>query len=185
MEMTDLTAWVEQRVAELHFDPFTLLGCPRRNTWTHGWRSDAGAALLDQVARRERVEWLGRPVGIFMTAVGPTLFLWRGGPWRDWWVREAELLAGMVGSVSNIRATRVCVLHEVDGRTHVRYVETPTERVQTLYADEMTRYTADPDAPPRLHRDKQQAKQLCWRCPVRKRCEALDLESGDTKDWLR
>ncbi len=182
--MTALTDWLSSHLATLYAHPFPLLGCPRRNAWDSPWTSDAAVAVLDKIGRRAVVEWRGESVTIFTALNGSDLLLWRGGPWRDWWIQDMETLAAMVQSVSNIRASGVYMLHEVDGRTRVRYVETPAERVQTAYAELMERWAANPDVPPRIDRRLDKAKYLCWRCPAKKRCEASDLESGDTRDWL-
>ncbi len=177
--------WLVDHLASLHVWPFPLLGCPRRNVWGAPWRSDAAVAVLDKVGRRATVVWRGESVTIFTALNGNDLLLWRGGPWRDWWIQDMEMLAAMVQTVSNIRASGVYMLHEVDGRTRVRYVETPAERVQTAYAELMKEWAENPGAPPRIDRASDKAKYLCWRCPTRRRCEASDLESGDTGDWLK
>ena len=177
-----MLGWIETHLPT-HARPLPLLGCPRRNAWSTPWTSDSAIAVLDTVGLRTTLVWLGRNIDVH-TAPDGNLLLWRGGPWQDWWIEDAETLAAMVQSVSNIRAIGVYVLHEVDGQTHVRYVETPAERVQTAYAELMERWTKDSSAPPRIRRDSDKAKYLCWRCPAKKRCEASDMESGETKDWL-
>ena len=175
--------WITTRVAELHVRPLPLLGCPRRNVWSPPWTSDTAVAVLGVVGVRATVVWLGENVDVY-TAPDGNLLMWRGGPWRDWWIQDMETLAAMVQTVSNIHASGVYMLHEVDGRTHVRYVETPSERVQTVYAELLERWAADSDTPPRIDRGSDKAKTLCWRCPAKKRCEASDMEKGETQDWL-
>ncbi len=179
-----MLGWVESRLHSLGARPFPLLGCPRRNAWSAPWTSDSASAVLDKVGQRATLLWRGQEVDVYMTPDAEPI-MWRGGPWRDWWIQDMETLAAFVQTSSNFRASGVYMLHEVDGRTHVRYVEAPAERVQTAYAELMERWAANPDAPPRIDRASDKAKYLCWRCPAKKRCEASDLERGETRDWLR
>ncbi len=183
-ENRNMSLWIEKRLLrDIDVKPFILLGCPRRNVLSQRvWRSDVGAAVCALVGRRESVEWEGNPVDFYQAPDGGTLLLWRGGPWRDWWMEDAILLVGMVRAVSNIRATGVYVLHEVDGATRVRYVGTPAREAERVYTDMMVRWRSG--ALPRIRRDGDRAEATCWRCPVRKKCVAMDIEAGDTSDWM-
>ena len=179
-----VSAWIASRLKkELDVHPFPLLGCPRRNVLQdRPWRSDVGAAVCALVGTRATVEWEGKPVDFYHTPDGSSLLLWRGGKWRDWWVEDATLLVGMVRALSNIRAEGVFVLHEVDGETHVRYVGAPTKDAVNAYTEMMVCWGKDD--PPRICRDSDRGEATCWRCPVRRQCEAMDVEAGTTEDWM-
>ena len=140
-----------------------------------------GAAVCALVGERAVVEWEGNRVDFYLTS-DDNLLLWRGGPWRNWWVDDAVLFVGMIRAQSNIHAEGAYVLHEVDGATLVRYVGTPERETKTAYEELMTKWVSG--ALPRIVRNSERGKATCWRCPVRKRCEGLDLETGNTKDWL-
>ena len=178
-----MLGWIESNLTSLGARPFPLLGCPRRNAWGKPWTSDSASAVLDKVGLRATVPWRGEEIDVYTTPDGD-LLMWRGGPWRDWWIQDMERLAAMVQTSSNFHANGVYMLHEVDGRTHVRYVETPSERVQTAYLHLLDRWAANPDHPPRIGRRGDRARSLCWRCPVRERCETSDMDRGETQDWL-
>jgi hypothetical protein len=176
---------VRHRLTYLHLHPFPLFGCARRNVWTRkAMRSDVGAAVLSFVGSKQPISWEGEVVDVVVAPDGKALCLWRPGPWRPWWIDEALLLAGMVRARSNIRAEGVFVLHEVDGETHVRYIETPVAEASRVYEAALAGWRSQREVPPRWNRRTERAQYVCPKCPVRHRCEAVDLEHGATHDWL-
>lgn len=166
-----------------------FLGCLRRWYWTGAaWRSDSGnAILLLAGGRREAFSWRGSHVDLFWhPEQAHTLLMWRPGPWRDRWVGEVSLLCGMVRAGSNTCADGVLLFHEVDGRTVERYVGCPTDaEKQFRELDASWAQSLDRGVPLRWSRAETGTDRVCQRCVVRRRCESLDLESGETKDWLR
>lgn len=172
------------RLQYLDLRPFPLLGCPRRNRWTgKAWRSDVGAAVLALLGQKVTVAWEGGESDVFISQEG-SLLLWRAGPWRDWWVEDAMLLAGMVRASGASAVPGVLVLHELDGKTEMRYLETPVSTAGRSYVETAAAWAAGGDeAPPRWNRRGQRARRVCPRCPVRQRCEAVDRVKGTTQDW--
>jgi len=164
--------------------PFRLMGCPRRNVWRGSWRSDVGAAVMPIVGTKQSVVWEGEAVDFYSFLGGQYLLLWRAGPWRKWWQDDARLLVGMVYACSSIEPMGVCILHEVDGQTLTTYVECPKDRSLESYQDALTAWRAGgANKPPRIAKDTDRAYRVCYRCPVRRRCDALDIELGETADW--
>jgi hypothetical protein len=177
------TTRIERALDVLQFAPFTLLGCVRRNMWNVQWRSDVGAAVCLLVGRKHRLTWPGGEVDVVRTADG-VLVQWHPGPWRDWWLDDAILFAGMVRATSAGSVPGVLVLHEVDGQTRVRYIEAPDTCTETYEATLRAWREGGTARPPRLDRRSERAEQTCYRCPVRRRCEAVDLEAGQMDDWF-
>lgn len=168
----------------LRMAPFPLMGCPRRNRWKGGWRSDVGAGVMAWMGYRSAVSWPGGLVDVYLTHVDNSPMIWRAGPWRDWWLEDAMILGGMISAQTSLPISRVYVLHEVDGQTLVRYVEIPVQEAEQKYRDLVGAWIeGGDDLPPRIHRRSERARRICFKCPVRQRCEAVDREAGNTEDW--
>ena len=164
--------------------PFRLMGCPRRNVWRGAWRSDVGAAVMPIVGDKASAAWEGEAVDFYMVRGANYVLLWRAGPWRKWWQEDARLIVGMIHARTSLSPEGVCILHEVDGQTLTTYVECPKDRSLDVYQDALTAWRAGgTNKPPRIAKDTDRAYRVCYRCPVRRRCEALDIELGHTADW--
>ena len=186
MNQTPITRIGELIEEVLTVRPFRLMGCARRNYWRTAWRSDVGAAVMQIAGTKQTVVWMGDPVDVFVAGTKErVLLLWRAGPWQGWWTEDAFLLAGMVNALSEIHATGVVVLHEVDGQTRTAYVETPERDAKLAYERTMDAWTQGMAraVPPRIRKNSERANRWCRRCPVRKRCDLLDIEHGEMGDW--
>ena len=180
--MNDIEGRLRQILDQSH--PFPLIGCPRRNRWSGCQAYEAGTVVLFTIGNGVRVRWPGGETTVWMASpfdMG-ALLLWRSGPWRDWWIDDAIVLGGMLQAQWWTGAEAV-VLHEVDGRIHVRYLDIPSEAVATYEHLKEKWLTGGEDHPPRWNRRSPRARMGCPRCPVRQRCESLDRETGQTQDW--
>jgi len=127
------------------------------------------------------------PAGTFETyvafgwyKVGECVVLtFRGGRWKPWWDDDLRLLAALVTRY-HYPVTGVVALNELDGELREHYVSAPSSE----WADEAIRKAIERwEGSQRIPKNSDRAKSYCLYCPVKARCDALDLEKGDTNDW--
>lgn len=163
-----------------------MQGCLRRNLWTadwpreEPWRFRRGNTVLDTVAERHTFQ---TPLGPFEAHLyadeerGGTVWLtFRGGRWKEWWTDDIRLVLAflpdtLVGAV---------VLNELDGELHLRYVPAPSNAEREQFVADTVRMWERGE---RIPKNYSRAFALCPHCPVKARCDALDIEEGKYDDW--
>jgi hypothetical protein len=155
--------------------PFT--GCLRKNIWTDKvWRDVRGEALLSTLGQRVMVD---TPVGSYTACLYDTYLLaFRGGKWKSWWredLQTVHALTSKYGSPCN----GTIVLQELDGRLSQVYIEPPSqaesEQLVLNALDAWKNQSRISKSGPRAY--------LCNFCQVKRRCDAFDLDVGQTQDW--
>lgn len=162
--------------------PPPFLGCARqrRLVETRPWSLARMNALLYVAGQLAVVYWREHHFDVFLSRVDPfTLLMVRGGSWQNWWVEDAHALIAVVNANSNLQVRGVEVIHELDSKLHARYVEAPTEAEARRITSMLESWHPDT----RLVKNSPRAWVACNRCPVRRACDALDLEQGQTADW--
>jgi hypothetical protein len=170
--------------------PFPLMGCVRRNVWTEGaeaqtWKWRRGTALLAVAAHKSAFVWPGGVFDCFSTFTqdGLVLFIFRGGKPKPWWRDDAMVLAGAIATNSAFVLAGVCVVFEVDGALHERYFEAPAEEAAARYMEALEGWKGE--HPTRINKQSPRGTVICKSCPVKNRCDALDMELGETGDWRK
>jgi len=175
--------------AKLKCKDCSLIGCARRNRWSPqpiDWRYLRGNAVLECAGRKERVTG-GRDVGSFdvYLAYGwrerteTVALVFRGGRWKSWWEADFQLLAALIVRY-NFPITGVVVLRELDSELTEHYVAAPpSELAGAGIRKAIERW----ETSQRIPKNSDRAKASCLYCPVKARCDALDMERNETDDW--
>lgn len=166
-------------VAEIKHDtdlePCKLIGCMRKNAWVdESWRDYRGNALL-KLLSNVTIE-LDSPAGYFeVYARMPYLLQFRGGHRKVWWDHDIKKILALAKHLQG------CILiQEVDGNLHQHYIESPsTSEAESIVLAMREKW----EGLERIAKNTQRAHVMCHHCPVKKRCDALDLERNQTDDW--
>lgn len=169
--------------------PLLLMGCMRQNVLQQGtdneatWRVVRGNALLHHLGWKLAVTY---PLGVFDVYVsgaqdGIGVLQFRGGRWKPWWVEDAQMVAACVDVYTTYTVDGILLLHEDSGTLAVNSIDPPANPVElvnnALQACHFTPTT-------RIRRNSRRGRAWCQHCTVRSSCELMDLEYGDTSDWL-
>ncbi len=152
-----------------------LVGCMRQNAWSARtrWQDYRGKAILMALGKMQHHH--SDLCGDYDTyAYGDYLLQYRGGHKKVWWEHDiTKLLA-----VTQIYVG--CILiQEVDGELHQHYIPAPSqEEAKHLLLALRERWSSLE----RIAKNTQRA-YMCRYCPVKARCDALDVEQGQTDDW--
>jgi len=159
-----------------------LVGCTRRNRLAHDlpvpWRFMRGNSLLAVLAMKIRMNTPIGEIDVFYEA--PDLLAFRGGTWKPWWNEDFRLLAAIALLYLSGNVRGVHVFQELDGELSERYVDAPSlGEAQGLVQDALEKWRAFA----RIPKNGPRGFASCPHCPVKRACDALDLEQGATNDW--
>ena len=172
---------------KLEVFPFRLIGCPRRNVWTSNTSVFIGSGILDVVGSKYKVIWEGDEVSYHVSPEPMGLMMMRGGKWKSWWLDDAKIMLGMLKRSDSPWGSRlhgVYLVQEEKGSVSVSFLDISHNDAVEAYDKAMSKWDSTLKIPPRLDRGSERGKTVCWKCPVKRRCEALDLEIGETEGWL-
>jgi len=180
---------VEETMGLLQNKPPVLIGCVRRNEW-HGWdniwKLIRGNAILQCIGERVAVKY---PLGVFVVWLRENredaydVLQFRGGPYRYWWDQDCRNLASLVSVYTSLNITGTVLFHEFDNVLRTRYYPRPADSKAVVEALMLHYHSGTEESPIRLKKDTQQGRVYCYNCPVKQRCDAKDMELGETTDW--
>jgi hypothetical protein len=155
-----------------------LLGCPRQNLWSpQEYRDYRGEALLAAVGSKCQIDTPYGSLDFYM--YGPWVLQFRGGYKKPWWDEDVTLLCAIVSRWCSIQPDGVIIIQELDGKLSQYYVDAPSaDTARALVDAAIKRLTAED----RISKSSPRAS-ICRHCLVKKACDALDLERGQTQDW--
>ncbi len=168
--------------------PPVLVGCIRRNVWV-GWDEEKYwrmNALLHCIGQRCEVHY---PLGSFTVWVRTNsegaydLLQIRGGRYKNYWEQDCNNIAALVNAYTDFDVIGTLLLHEFDNAIRVRYYACPANAQAVVNGLMEIYHSGTKESPVRITKDSQRGRIYCYRCPVRKRCEAKDIELGEILDW--
>jgi len=164
-----------------------LVGCPRQNVWApeRAWRYVRGNAVLSAIGTKLTISAPFGAFDIYATRDdrGWIVLQFRGGEWRPWFEDDAKLLGALILLYSDLRPSQIAFILENRGALTARYISPPeADDARRLVADALAGWPGDP--PPRIAKNTPRARVLCPYCPAYTRCQAADLETGATGDWV-
>lgn len=184
----DLVKIVEKRLRRR--EPLSV-GCVRRNMWqkTPSYRATRGNAILS-VLDTYMVPFKGLLGDFDMTFLdhghNDTVLFFRAGPWKDYWAQDIYDAQALIQNDHGHSPANLTVLWENNGvlaEVTLPELSDPelAERYMRLYKRVGT-YALDGGIPPRIAKDGPR-KGMCHFCPVKAKCDAIDIQEGATDDW--
>lgn len=163
-----------------------LIGCPRQNRMAgldNSWRMARGNALCALQGYKVSFSTPIEEIDVFVTGQEDErldLITFRGGKWKEWWNRDVELLLALAVLYLSPNVNGAIVLHEVDNQLSEVYIASPSkDEASALVQAALSRWKEHA----RILKNSPRALALCGYCPAKARCDALDLEKGETSDW--
>jgi hypothetical protein len=117
---------------------------------------------------------------VFLGQYRSVIYTFRGGKWKPWWDEDLRMLGALGVLYLNEALEGVIVLHELDNDITEVYIPAPSKDEASLLVERAVigwREFA------RIPKNSPRALVLCQYCPIKRQCDALDLEKGDTSDW--
>jgi len=163
-------------------EPLPEIGCFRRNVWTQGdlsWKLRRSNILLAALGYPYLVTSVtGSKHTIYI--LGGHLLQFRGGPWKNHWSEDIDLLSALVRTQYEILGT--ILLWENEGEISINELPLPEGWERVAAAVQEDDWTYADDNPPRIRKDSQRAS-ACFYCPVKSRCDATDRLFTECGDW--
>lgn len=166
--------------------PCQVLGCVRRNVLGRAegqleWRFLRGNALLLLLGTRRMVRVKGLPDFEVIRGDAQQTLLFRGGQRQPWWDEDAKLLMALQMQANFGCGGGCIIVQELDGQLKEWYVAPPSqEEAQNLYREAVEAWRNRS----RIAKSSVRARvALCPHCPVKRTCDLMDLEAGETSDW--
>lgn len=162
--------------------PPPVLGCIRQNVLApkQAWRYLRGNAVLALIGTKLEITtpfgWL--TVWIRYHEDGPVLLQFRGGKFSTWWIDDCAVVVGLINNHTTLGVIGTLLVQELDNALTTHYFTAPTN-AGALAQEALAQWRKEQ----RLQRQSTKALYMCPRCPVLKRCMAMDLERGETADW--
>lgn len=160
-----------------------LVGCQRQNRFRGpdtSWRYLRGNALCAQLGYKITVNTPIDELDVFYEPEEKVIIFYRGGKWKPWWAHDIELTLALCKLYLNEGVTGAYVLHELDNELTQTYVSSPdSDEASELVQVALEGWRNHS----RIHKDSPRAQALCQYCPVKRQCDAVDLEQGATHDW--
>lgn len=162
-----------------------LTGCPRQNRLSgmdNSWRMARGNALCALHGYKVNFNTPIEEIDVFATEIddGLDLITFRGGRWKEWWNWDIRILLSLAKLYLSDNVSGAIVLHEVDNSLSEVYIESPNKDEASALVQTVLNRWKDYA---RIPKNSPRALALCGYCPVKARCDALDLEKGETSDW--
>lgn len=163
-----------------------FVGCTRRTMWDDApaWRTARSNALL---ALLGELGYAYTPAGGFeFFALHSTWLLqFRGGQWNDYWYDDFFTTWSVVKNYSDLTDTlsrTIIVLQENKGELEIHHVTVP-EDLDHEGICERKLFGIQADPPGRIAKNTPRAVRVCRYCPVKQRCDAMDVLKGEQEDW--
>lgn len=164
------------------------IGCPRQNravgvadTWDT--IRGNGLCILSDAHRISFRIPTGEDIEVFIRRGEEidtiNIVTFRGGKWKPWWTEDIRLLLAFAKAYLDERVTGAWLLHEFDNKLNESYIVGPSaDEASKLVQTALTRWKDNERIPKNSPR-----AYLCQYCPIKRQCDALDLEKGETSDW--
>jgi hypothetical protein len=148
----------------------------------YAWNLMRGNALLAFCGQKQGVNTTAGYLELYTTSDldRPVILQFRGGKEKPWWREDMELLGSIGVYYLEPKPTGVLVLQELDNSLNELYYPAPAdERCRELVSEALDRWRNNK----RIHKNTQRARAYCYSCPVRAKCDSLDIENGEQQDW--
>jgi len=145
---------------------------------TDKWRNYRGNAILKVLATGKARH--SSPLGDFELYIRyPYILQFRGGKKKPWWESEVQKLLALTSGTEKAFYEGCILIQELDGELHEHYIVSPSPAEAAQIVLGLTERAED------LHRIMKNSQQayMCRFCTVKRQCDALDLERGETDDW--
>lgn len=158
------------------------MGCTRRNLWTGKdntyWPHLRGNAVLESACTVAFVhtDWGTEEAYIFDRC----LVEYRAGEWKPYWVDDIMDRWALFREKCGMHIEDdILVVHENKDNLTIRTIRgmEASKRVARMESE------ASKDPPGRIAKNTLKAYNTCYHCPVKRQCDKIDREQGETDDW--
>lgn len=105
----------------------------------------------------------------------------RSGNLRPWWIEDAQTLAAITLTFGRKDVRGTWLVWDIDNDVHSMYIDLPSDP-RRVAEEAKEKY----ENLGRINHRSDRGKAYCPRCPVARRCLAMDIERGEveTMDFL-
>lgn len=163
-----------------------LTGCARQRKLTRDdrpttWRTVRGDAVLRCLGTRTQIDTEVGPFDAFIAAVanGELMLVFRAGREQPWWQEDIEVQMACA-QLAGATITGTLLIQELDSELTFRYFDClDLTKARTLVDAATERFNTTA----RIAKNGARGRGQCPHCPVKAKCDFIDLSKGENLDW--